>query len=103
MLVVAVFLFAYSSMITFSYYGSRALAFIFGHHDWLDMGFKVVFCLCAIVGASMSLGRLIDLADAMILSMAIPNIVGLYILAPEVKRELRDYIDRYLKPELEGQ
>lgn len=98
LLALAVFLFAYSTLITFAYYGVRCITFIFGQHDWLEMAFKIFYCLCTVVGTAISLGSLIDLTDAMILSMAIPNIIGLYILAPEVKRELKDYLENVKEP-----
>jgi AGCS family alanine or glycine:cation symporter len=101
MLALAVFLFAYSTLITFAYYGVKCLTFIFGQNDALEMGFKVVFCLFTIIGASMNFGRVIDLTDALILSMAIPNIIGLYILAPEIKALMTDYIKNE-KPKLES-
>lgn len=92
LLAMAVFLFAYSSMITFAYYGVKCISFIFGQNDVIEFAFKVFFCLCAVLGCMVHLGALIDLTDAMILSMAIPNIIGLYVLAPEVKALLREYL-----------
>lgn len=93
-LALSVFLFAYSTLITFAYYGVKCITFIFGQHDWLEMGFKIAFCLFTVVGAAMNLSSIIDLTDALILSMAIPNIIGLYILAPEVKALMKDYIEK---------
>lgn len=93
-LALSVFLFAYSTLITFAYYGVKCITFIFGQHNWLEMGFKIAFCLFTVVGAAMNLSSIIDLTDALILSMAIPNIIGLYILAPEVKALMKDYIGK---------
>jgi len=92
MLAFIVFLFAYSTMLTWCYIGSKGVEFLIGDSYWIDLGYKIIFCLMIIVGASTSLGVILDLSDAMYFAMAIPNIIGLYILAPKVKRALKDYI-----------
>lgn len=92
-LTLSVILFAFSTMISWSYYGIQAWTFLFGKSKRNEMIYKTMFCLFVVVGASTSLGAVIDFSDAMILSMAFPNFVGLIILAPVVKKEL----DRYLK------
>lgn len=94
-LALAVFLFAYSTLITFSYYGVKCMTFIFGENDHLELGFKLFFCFCVVLGSSMTLGSLIDFTDGLILSMAIPNILGLYFLAPQVKAELKNYLNDF--------
>ena len=58
---------------------------------WQDLGFKFVFCLFVIVGAGINLGALTDLSDALVFVVAIPNLVGLYLMAPIVRRELARY------------
>lgn len=93
-LAVAVCLFAYSTIITFSYYGVKCMSFIFGESDALELSFKIFFCLCIIVGSSVQLSSLIDFTDGLLLSMAVPNIIGLYVLAPEVKEELKLYLSK---------
>jgi len=55
----------------------------------------VKFCIFVVIGAAMNLGPVIDFSDAMIFAMALVNIVGLYILVPEVKRDLADYLERF--------
>jgi len=92
-LMVAVVLFAFSTMVTWSYYGLQASKYLFGDKVWVDYGYKLIFCLMIIVGAAMNLGAVTDFSDAMILGMAFPNILGLYLLYPYVQQEL----DRYLK------
>ncbi len=96
----AVFLFAYSTLIAWFYNGLKAVTYLFGESDSVEMAFKIFYCLCVIIGSSVSLGSLIDLSDAFLLSMAIPNILGLFILAPEVKRELNDYIAKLKSGEI---
>ncbi len=99
-LALAVFLFAYSTLIAWFYNGLKAVTFLFGERDSIELAFKVIYCLFVIIGCSASLGNLIDLTDAMLLSMAIPNILGLFILAPEIKRELKDYKEKLKSGEI---
>lgn len=96
-LALTVFLFAYSTMITWSYYGVKAIRFLFGEKDWVEMAYKLFFCLCIIIGASSQLDNIIAFTDAMILSMGIPNIIGLYLLAPVIKKDVKEYIAKYKK------
>lgn len=92
LLAVIVFLFAFSTLITWSYYGLKGVTYLLGDKDYITMSFKIFYCLCVIVGASANLGNLIDFSDAMILSMAIPNIIGLFLFAPEIRRDVKAYI-----------
>ena len=89
-----VFLFAYSTLITFAYYGSRSINFIFGESDRLSLTYKLLLLVFISLGASVDLHSIIDLTDGFLLGMAIPNILGLYILAPEVKKELQKYLKK---------
>ncbi len=91
-LTLTVFLFAFSTMITWSYYGSKSIAFFFGEGSIANIIFKLFFCLCVVVGASANLANMIAFTDAAILSLAIPNIIGLYLFAPEIKRDVKEYI-----------
>ena len=90
----AVFLFAYSTMISFAYISGRCVTYLLGHKEWLDKSYKIFYCSLAIVGASANLGPVIDFTDATFLSMAIPNILGLLLLAPIVKKDLQKYIQK---------
>lgn len=87
----AVFLFAYSTIITWSYYGEKALTFLCGENRIVRNTYKILFCLFVIIGASTDLSSIINFSDAMLLSMAIPNLIGMYLLAPEIKRDLKEY------------
>ena len=97
LLSVAVLLFAISTMISWAYYGSIAWSFLVGNSRTLDLTYKFVFCLFTIIGASVSLDSVIAISDSMFFSMAIANIVGLYMLAPIIKGDLKRYQNRYLK------
>ena len=87
-LTIAVVLFAFSSMISWSYYGFQAWTFLFGRSKQVEYSYKILFCLFVIVGAAASLGSVIAFSDAMIFAMMVPNMIGLFILAPKVKKEL---------------
>jgi len=90
-LTVAVLLFAFSTMISWSYYGLKAWTFLFGENRVTDLSYKVLFLFFVVVGSSMQLGAVIDFSDAMIFAMAFPNLLGCYFLLPVVKRELNEY------------
>lgn len=96
----AVFLFAFSTMISWSYYGMRAWTFIFGKSKKTELVYKFIFLLFVIIGASVSLGAVLDFSDMMILAMSFPNIIGLYLMSGEVKKELKDYWEKLKRNEL---
>jgi AGCS family alanine or glycine:cation symporter len=91
---VAVFLFAFSTMISWSYYGMRAWTYLFGKSKKAEMVYKMTFLVFVVVGASVSLGAVLDFSDMMILAMSFPNIIGLYIMSGEVRKDLDDYWHR---------
>lgn len=91
MLSVAVILFAFSTMISWSYYGLRSWNYIFGRSKFSFILYTLIFCAFTVIGASMNLNSVVGFSDAMIFAMGIPNIIGLYFLAPEVKKDLAAY------------
>jgi AGCS family alanine or glycine:cation symporter len=93
-LALAVILFAFSTMISWSYYGVKCWTYLFGESRTADLIFKLIFCIFVVIGASMNLGPVVDFSDSAIFAMAIANIIGLYILFPVVKNELNSYWSR---------
>ena len=91
-LTVAVVLFAFSTMISWSYYGFQGWAYLFGRSKKMEYTYKIIFCLFVVVGSAASLGSVIGFSDAMIFAMMVPNMVGIVILAPKVKKELNKYL-----------
>ena len=85
-LAVVVMLFAYSTMISWSYYGLEGFIYIFGSKRWAKATFNTVFCLFIIVGCTTQLDAVLDFSDAMVFAMALANILALYLLGPTVKR-----------------
>jgi AGCS family alanine or glycine:cation symporter len=90
-LTIAIFLFAFSTMISWSYYGMKSWAYLVGETPRAQMIYKVIFLLCTIVGTSSGKGAVMDFSDMMILGMAFPNVIGLLIMSGEVKRDLKAY------------
>jgi AGCS family alanine or glycine:cation symporter len=89
----AVFLFAFSTMISWSYYGERCWTFLFGPQ--FSMVYKVMFLGFIVFGAVLKLGNVIDFSDLMILGMSFPNILGAVLLSGKVGQALKDYWGRY--------
>ncbi|WP_102106923.1 alanine/glycine:cation symporter family protein [Oceaniglobus roseus] len=101
LLMVAVVLFAFSTMISWSYYGLKAWTYLFGEGAAKELVFKTIFCIFIVIGAAASLGPVIDFSDAMLFSMAIVNIIALYLLMPIVKGELSRYIGKLRSGEIQ--
>lgn len=90
-LTIAVILFAFSSMISWSYYGFQAWSFLFGRSKKIGNTYKIIFCIFTVIGASATLGAVTNFSDAMVFAMMVPNMIGLVILAPKVLKELKRY------------
>ncbi|WP_203294340.1 alanine/glycine:cation symporter family protein [Luteirhabdus pelagi] len=98
-LTVAVILFAFSTMISWSYYGMQGWKFLFGRGRVTDLVYKVLFLIFVVIGASISLGSVIDFSDAMIFAMVVPNIIGVMFLTPVIRKELKKYMNAINKKE----
>ncbi len=92
-LVIAILLFAFSTMISWSYYGQKAWEYLFGRSKMAEYSYKLMFLVFIVIGASVDLGAVLDFSDLMILGMAVPNMIGLFILLPEVRSELSSFIE----------
>ena len=93
-LALAVFLFAYSTLITWYYYGEIGMTYILGEKMWVAHLYKVIFLLVVVAGCSAKLGNFIDFTDGLFLSMGFANIIALYMLAPEIKHDTKTYIQK---------
>ena len=91
-LAIAVALFAFSTMISWSYYGEKAWEYLFGNGSILV--YKAMFVFCVFVGAVVNLGAVLDFSDMMLLAMSIPNLIGCYMLSGAIATELKDYMNR---------
>lgn len=102
-LLIAVILFAFSTMISWSYYGLNGFKYLFGRYFGkrkvaknlylVSLVYYLIFLVFVVIGSASSLGAVVDFSDFMILSMAFPNILGLLILAPEVKQDMKQYLN----------
>jgi AGCS family alanine or glycine:cation symporter len=95
---VAVFLFAYSTMISWSYYGERCWVWLFG--DRSSMSYRVVFLIFVFLGSQVTATNILDFSDLMILGMAFPNILGVVLLSGKVRAALTDYTARLRSGEI---
>ena len=91
-LAIAVALFAFSTMISWSYYGEKAWEYLFGNGSILI--YKAMFVFCVFVGSVVNLGAVLDFSDMMLLAMSIPNLIGCYMLSGAIATELKDYMNR---------
>jgi AGCS family alanine or glycine:cation symporter len=91
-LAVAVALFAFSTLITWSYYGLKAWTTLFGRSAFKENLFKVIFCLFTLIGTVLTFGEVLGFADAMLFLCALVNLAGVYLLLPVIKREMKEYL-----------
>ncbi len=93
-LTVAVALFALSTIITWSYYGQKAWTYLFGRSPLSERIYQAMFCVFVVIGSVLTLGSVLNFADAVLFLLALFNIVGLYLLAPVVKREVESFREK---------
>lgn len=93
-LMIAILMFAFSTMVSWSYYGQKAWTYLFGESKMVGVLYKVIFLLFIIVGSSVGLGAVLGFSDLMVLGMAFPNIFGLLMLSGEVRTDMIDYFKR---------
>jgi AGCS family alanine or glycine:cation symporter len=91
-LTIAIIMFAFSTMISWSYYGLQSWKFLFGRGKAADTVYKILFLLFVVIGAAATLDAVIKFSDAMILALVFPNMIGLLFLFPRVKEELVKYM-----------
>ena len=85
-------LFALSTLISWAYYGQKAWTFLFGEGKKRVLLFNLIYCIFIVIGSAMNVESIINITDAMMVSMCLPNIIVLYILAPEIKNDLKEYL-----------
>ena len=90
----AALLFAFSTMISWSYYGLKGWTYLFGEGATGQTIYKILFCAFVALGCVVQLGPILDISDALVFLICVPNILGLYFLAPIVKREMESYFAR---------
>ncbi len=98
LLSVAVILFAFSTMISWSYYGERCWSYLFGPEQ--TQPYRYLFCFFVWLGCVSSMQNVLDFSDLMILSMAFPNIIGVVLLSPKISEALNEYWSMYKSGEM---
>lgn len=88
-------LFALSTIISWAYYGQKAWTFLFGEGKKRACTFNLIYCGFIVLGCVMNVKSVIEITDAMMIAMCVPNIIVLYILCPEIKKDLSDYCKRF--------
>ncbi len=88
----AALLFAFSTMISWSYYGLKGWTYLFGEGQAGQTIYKLIFCAFVALGCVVQLGPILDISDALVFLICVPNILGLYFLAPIVKAEMQNYL-----------
>lgn len=99
-LAIAGLLFAFSTAISWSYYGLKGWTYLFGEATFSQNIFKTVFCLFIMLGCMTNLTSVLNFSDAIVFLIAVPNIIGLYLYAPEVKREVNEYLAKVKSGEI---
>lgn len=95
----SVVLFAYSTMISWSYYGERCWSYMFG--DRSSIAYKIIFIMFIVIGSVSSATNILDFSDLMLLSMAFPNLIALYVFSGKIKAALDDYMAKLRSGELD--
>ncbi len=97
LLTVAICIFAYSTVISWSYYGERATEYLFGKTlgDKAIAIYKLIYVFLIILGPVLTINHVVEFADLMLLSMAFPNILGMIYMSGKVKAHVDDYLGRY--------
>lgn len=94
-LMVALLLFGFSTVISWSYYGLKAWRYLFGKRKWVGNSFKLLFCVVVAISAVPNILAIFNFLDSVLFLMAVPNILALYLLLPEVRKDLRRYWQKH--------
>ena len=97
-LYVAIFFFAYSTCVSWSYYGERCFVWLFGQKSSLI--YKFLFLGFTLLGSIVKPVNILEFSDMMILTMAIPNLLGVFILSNEIYKHLQIYIGKLQSGEI---
>jgi len=97
----SIVLFAFSTMISWSYYGERSWTYLFG--EKYTLLYKLIFISFTVIASVTSASALLDFSDLLILTMALPNLIGLYILQGDVKANLNTYMKKWKDGELDAE
>ncbi len=97
LLAVAVILFAFSTLVSWSYYGLKAWTYLLGESKAAVISYKVVYCGFVVVGASANLASVLAFSDGVLIAMSLPNLIGCYVLIPRLKQDMQSFVSRIEK------
>jgi len=101
-LALCVLFFAFSTIISWGYYMSRSWSYLFGYSKASLRIYQVLFCLGLIPGAAFTVQQAFDIIDSFFILLALPNLIGLYLMAPMIKRDMQDYLRQLRSGQLAG-
>ena len=90
-----VLLYALSTLLAWAYYGQKSWNYLVGEGKKRTLTFQFIYCAFIVIGSVMNVTSVINITDAMMIAMSIPNIIAMYILAPEIKKDLCEYAKRH--------
>lgn len=99
---VAAILFALSTVLSWGYYGEQAWTWLFSAKQGSRVAYRLFLCAVISTGATFELSQVINLVDSLNFCMAIPNLIAVYLLLPELRADLANYQRRYLTPRQSG-
>lgn len=94
-LAAVIILFALSTIISWAYYGQKGWTYLFGENKKGIRFYQIMFCIIIIAGSTMNLTSIVNFTDAGLLAMAVPNIIAMYILFPDLKKDIRIYCKKH--------
>jgi AGCS family alanine or glycine:cation symporter len=97
----AIFMFAFSTMISWAYYGERAWVYLFGSKT--SILYKLIFLGFIIIATIVDTGTMVDFSSILFLALAIPNIFGLLIMSGDVRKMLTEYMKKLKSGELDDE
>jgi len=95
LLAAIVLLYALSTLLAWAYYGQKSWNYLVGEGKKRTLSFQFMYCAFIVIGSVMNVTSVINITDAMMIAMSVPNIIAMYILAPEVKKDLKAYCQKY--------
>lgn len=94
-LAAVIILFALSTIISWAYYGQKGWTYLFGENKKGIIIYQIIFCIVIVIGSTMNLTSIVNFTDAGLLAMAVPNMIAMYILFPDLKKDIRTYCKKH--------
>jgi AGCS family alanine or glycine:cation symporter len=101
-LAVVAILFALSTVLSWGYYGEQAWTWLFGGAQPSRVAYRLFLCAVLFVAPTLSIEQVVNIVDSLNFSMAIPNLIAVYLMLPELRADLADYWQRVVMKEKSG-